>query len=103
MVLRVKKEGLRSFLKVFQNLVQACGPGEQIQETPEAALELFARCASKGLSSQREAMAMKAMAIQKACRLHLDSCILEASHISEALYRPALRHSSVVSNAPIKK
>ena len=71
--------------------------------TAETALELFTRCASKGLSSHREAMSMKTIAVCQACQLHLDDSTLEKRHFSQALYAPALRHSSAISTAPLKR
>lgn len=83
--------------------MQLSGSEEDSRLVAQAALQTFVRCASKGMSNQREAMAAKAMAIRQACRLHLDSSILEANLFSEALDAPAMLHCCSVSTAPVKR
>lgn len=71
--------------------------------TAEASLELFVKCASKALSSHREAMSMKTIAVRQACQLHLDDSKLEANHFIQALHGPALRQCSAHSTATIRR
>ena len=46
---------------------------------------------------------MKTIAVRQACQLHLDDSKLEKQHFGQALYGLALRHSSAISTAPIRR